>query len=116
MEYKPKHAKPGRKSKTAKIKNRYFRLHDIYKPDELICSNCNTLDLSCVPCHPEDTEIKYLFGGRGTGEKVNDVGNTLESWSLSMTEALDFGDTVLAMEVSTAIGTLLPISNESGGV
>ena len=66
-----KQEKPGNKKKETKIKNS-IRIHDIKKPGELICSYCDTLDESCIYCHPEDNEIKFIFGGHGTGEKVTD--------------------------------------------
>lgn len=72
-EYKPKHSKPGKKPKSAKIWNKKVRLHDIDKPPELICSYCNTYDLTCRPCHPEDDYIKFeLGGGKAIGEKTDD--------------------------------------------
>ena len=64
--------KPGVKAKSAKIKNSTVRLHDIKKPDVLICHNCDEESDDCCFCHPEDDEIKFLFGLPGTGGKSPD--------------------------------------------
>lgn len=64
--------KPGAKEKSAKIKNSAVRLHDIKKPDVLICHNCDEESEDCCFCHPEDDEIKFLFGLPGTGGKSPD--------------------------------------------
>ena len=64
--------KPGEKVKSSKIKNSVTRLHDIKKPDVLICHSCNEESEDCCFCHPEDDEIKFLFGLPGTGGKSPD--------------------------------------------
>lgn len=64
--------KPGAKAKSSKIKNSAVRLHDIKKPDVLICHNCDEESDDCCFCHPEDDEIKILFGLPGTGGKSPD--------------------------------------------
>lgn len=64
--------KPGAKAKSTKIKNSAVRLHDIKKPDVLICHNCDEESDDCCFCHPEDDEIKFLFGLPGTGGKSPD--------------------------------------------
>jgi transcriptional regulator with XRE-family HTH domain len=64
--------KPGEKIKTAKIKNSITRIHKIPKPGELICGNCFQISEDGRYCHPEDSEIKMMLGGPGTGEKSPD--------------------------------------------
>lgn len=67
-----KFGKPGPKIRSSKIKNSAKRLHKIARPDILICQNCSTESDTCCYCHPEDEEIKFLFGGKGIGEKTVD--------------------------------------------
>lgn len=66
--------KPGVKVKSSKIKNSITRLHNIPKPDQdkMICGHCYQLSETCRYNHPEDSEIKLIFGGPGYGEKSPD--------------------------------------------
>jgi hypothetical protein len=64
--------KPGKKIKSGKIKNSITRHHKIPKPGELLCSHCFQIDERCRYSHPEDEEIKLMFGNPGTGGKSPD--------------------------------------------
>ena len=64
--------KPGDKVKSTKIKNSITRYHKIPKPGNFICGHCRQERPNSDYAHPEDDEIKLMFGGKGTGEKTPD--------------------------------------------
>lgn len=65
--------KPGAKKKSAKIKNKFPRLHDIDKPKDTHCRFCGQSDDgTCCYRHAEDPDIKFLVGGGITGGKIPD--------------------------------------------
>ena len=66
-----KFEKPGKKKKTAKIKNA-TRLHDLKIPEDKYCRICNQPDDgTCYYHHSEIPYYKHKYG-KGTGAKVND--------------------------------------------
>lgn len=64
--------KPGKPVKSSKIKNSITRIHKIPKPGYFICSHCRQERIDCDYAHPEDDEIKLMFGNPGTAGKSPD--------------------------------------------
>lgn len=64
--------KPGDKVKSSKIKNSITRYHKIPKPGYFICGHCRNEKPNSDYAHPEDDEIKFMFGGKGVGVKTPD--------------------------------------------
>jgi hypothetical protein len=68
-----KHEKPGPKPKKSKISNRSPRIHDMPKPTvDDVCSFCDLPSGTLAWRHAEDDTIKWLDGGKGVGQKIND--------------------------------------------
>lgn len=66
------HPKPGPKKKSAKIKNKAPRLHDINPPKEKHCRCCGLETGTECYRHAESRLIKFLCGGGIMGGKIPD--------------------------------------------
>jgi hypothetical protein len=68
-----KYEKPGPPKKHSKIHNR-TRRHDVPRPTiEDTCAVDGCEDSTTLRwCHCEDDTIKFMDGGKGTGQKIND--------------------------------------------
>lgn len=71
-EYKPAHPKPGKPQKSAKIKNKAARLHDIKKPDDAYCRFCDEQDDGTGYWHHCEIPYLKLKYGSGTARKIDD--------------------------------------------